>query len=349
MTGIITASVLFIAFAVTGVAADLIGKLMEIFLLILMFSPFIVIPIAANLAEKAVTWREITYVLLAGFCGITAFTGILFLVFDLLFTLTDTGMNLIVMGAGMSITGILSLIPLLPGSRIIIAKFIPINPDSVVHAAGLVLAFILIGLSFTMMFSTDLTALFETTPDELSMTVLDILVQDSLFIVIAFIGIGIYIRRNVKDCIKRLDLTTPPAKQVIAGIILIPLFLAFGTAFEFMIAQFYPDSAAESGKIMELLLGEPTLLLAIIASICAGVSEEILFRGAIQPRFGIPFTAFLFAVVHIQYSAIWALLELFIIGIFLGILKQKTNTTTCIITHTGYDLIVFLSFLYFTQ
>jgi len=315
--------------------------------IILAFLPLIIIAVDANFGEKSRTERAITYALLAGFCGIIAFTGILLFIFEVLFGLTDTGMNLIIMGAGMFLTGIFSLIPLLPGSRIIIAKFIPINPDSVVHAAGLILAFVLIGLSFTMMLSTDLAALFENTPRELKMTEADILLQDSLFILIAFIGIGIFIRRNVKDCIKKLDLTTPPAKQIITGIILVPLFLAFGTAFEFTIAQFYPDSVANAGKIMELLLGEPTLLLAITASICAGVSEEILFRGAIQPKFGIPFTAFLFAVVHIQYSAIWALVELFIIGIFLGILKQKTNTTTCIITHTGYDFIVFVSFMYF--
>lgn len=314
---------------------------------LLMFLPFIVIAIIANLGEKSKVERELTYVLLAGFCGSIAVIGILLVVIDIIFYISEPGMDIIIIGIGRFLTGISGLILLIRDLRKIIAEYIPIKPDSVMHATGLVFAVVVIGLSFTMMFSTDILIMYADFPEELQMTQMDIIAQDSLFIIIALIGIGLFIRRNPKECIERLKLTNTSAKFILIGIIAIPLFLAFTTAFEYAVFYFYPESMTDIEKIMELLLGNMTLLLALTASIGAGVSEEILFRGAIQPRFGILFTAFLFAVVHIQYSSLLAITELLIVGILLGYLKRATNTTTCIITHTGYDFVVFLSFVYY--
>jgi membrane protease YdiL (CAAX protease family) len=71
------------------------------------------------------------------------------------------------------------------------------------------------------------------------------------------------------------------------------------------------------------------------------VAEEIVFRGALQPRFGLIATAFLFAAVHTQYGITFASLEVFVLGLGLGWLRAASKSTLPgIVTHAGYDLIV---------
>jgi hypothetical protein len=74
--------------------------------------------------------------------------------------------------------------------------------------------------------------------------------------------------------------------------------------------------------------------------LAAGIGEELLFRGALQPVLGLWFTAILFAASHIQYGLTPATLAVFIIAIALGIIRQRTNTTVAILVHFGYDFVI---------
>jgi membrane protease YdiL (CAAX protease family) len=78
-------------------------------------------------------------------------------------------------------------------------------------------------------------------------------------------------------------------------------------------------------------------------AIGAGIGEEILFRGALQPVLGIWFTSLLFAVVHVQYGLLNpATLVLFLLALILGYIKQRHNTTVAILVHFGYNLVLAL-------
>jgi membrane protease YdiL (CAAX protease family) len=70
----------------------------------------------------------------------------------------------------------------------------------------------------------------------------------------------------------------------------------------------------------------------------AALGEETLFRGALQPRFRPLLTALIFTVGHVQYTLSPALLEILAIGLVLGWLRERTNTTTCMVVHAGYNL-----------
>jgi hypothetical protein len=83
-------------------------------------------------------------------------------------------------------------------------------------------------------------------------------------------------------------------------------------------------------------------LTAILFALGAGIGEEILFRGAMQPRFGIILSSIIFAVMHIQYFDIVSMGTLFLISATLGYERKMTNTTAAIITHTLYDLVLLL-------
>src|SRR6266566_10017302 len=69
------------------------------------------------------------------------------------------------------------------------------------------------------------------------------------------------------------------------------------------------------------------------------ICEEILFRGALQPRLGLMVTALLFTSVHTQYSISFDTLTVFVLALGLGLIRKYTNTTTSAITHATFNLI----------
>jgi membrane protease YdiL (CAAX protease family) len=76
---------------------------------------------------------------------------------------------------------------------------------------------------------------------------------------------------------------------------------------------------------------------AIALGLSAGISEELLFRGAVQPRLGLLLATVLFAVGHLQYGLSVATLEIFVIGLVLGVMRARTSTTIAIVIHASYN------------
>ena len=81
----------------------------------------------------------------------------------------------------------------------------------------------------------------------------------------------------------------------------------------------------------------------LLISLCAGVGEEMLFRGAVQPFLGIPVTSILFVAIHGYLNPRdW---RLSIYGIFmtagiawLGFLAESRGLLSAIVGHTIIDV-----------
>ena len=81
----------------------------------------------------------------------------------------------------------------------------------------------------------------------------------------------------------------------------------------------------------------------LLISLCAGVGEEMLFRGALQPFLGIPVTSILFVAIHGYLNPRdW---RLSIYGIFmtvgiawLGYLAESRGLLSAIVGHTIIDV-----------
>lgn len=128
----------------------------------------------------------------------------------------------------------------------------------------------------------------------------------------------------------------------------IPNFLSagilFGLAMIWLTELDYFEKALERYK--NLLAGfKITRFQVIFLSICAGVGEEIFFRGAVQPLIGILATAVIFVAIHGYYSYkefkvnIFAIfLTLFII--FLGWAAEEYSLYHAIAGHFAYDLVL---------
>ena len=79
--------------------------------------------------------------------------------------------------------------------------------------------------------------------------------------------------------------------------------------------------------------------MALIPGLC----EEVLFRGALQPRIGLLATALLFTSIHTQYALSLDTVAVLVIALGLGLLRKYTNTTTSAACHISYNLLVGIS------
>lgn len=306
------------------------NKMIDVILTILALAlpPLLVL---GNLSEKNELLNMFIYILLGLLCMGMVGGGLLLVVIG---TSLD-GYVFIVMGA-------ISALILLKPVRVLIATLIDINPKSCLHTIGLVFASILVVSLISISFFMPMAE----TPQMNNVIMTGAMVmQNIFFVMLAFLAVGVLIRRNMGESLKRLGLVTPSLTQILIGFGAVFILFAVGIPIELLMNYLTPESSESIEKVMYGLLGNITIISALIIAISVGVGEEILFRGAIQPRFGIPFTAFLFAIVHVQYPNILAILLIFIIGIILGVLRKKTNTVVPIIAHITYDFIAFLAFI----
>jgi membrane protease YdiL (CAAX protease family) len=114
-------------------------------------------------------------------------------------------------------------------------------------------------------------------------------------------------------------------------------------AVQFIIANIWtiltpPDILTKQNQLNSLINnGVNSLFVGFIIALTAAIGEEIVFRGALQPIFGLWPTAIFFAMSHIQYTFTPAALIIVFVGVGLGWVRFKYNTTTSMVTHFLYD------------
>jgi uncharacterized protein len=100
----------------------------------------------------------------------------------------------------------------------------------------------------------------------------------------------------------------------------------------------YRQVQTNTNQLFGGLVSNPLGIAAI--ALAPAISEEILFRGALQPRIGLIATAVLFASFHSQYGLSFDTLAVFVIAIGLGLIRKFTNTTTSALSHAAYNLAI---------
>jgi membrane protease YdiL (CAAX protease family) len=234
--------------------------------------------------------------------------------------------------AGMGLWGV--LVSLRPVRRVL-SRMMPLQADSPVHALALVLSGYLVG---NTVFSLTQGGLEDMAATAVSASILDIFFIQGLFTVTAVVGVGLYTRRGPQAVRERLGLSRPTFAQLITGVgwIVVLVFLqAIGGA----IWSLIDSSQAELVEnISGELLGEmDTFIEWLLLAAATGLGEELLFRGALQPAFGLGFTALLFAFAHVQYGFTPVTLVVFIIGLILGLIRRRHGTAVAIFVHSGYN------------
>ena len=218
-----------------------------------------------------------------------------------------------------------------------LSRHLPLDPNNPVHALALVLAVLVFGTQAAAILFTSAAS---SSPSALSVG--DLLAQDAGLLVLAAAGVGIFMRRDVTQAAARLGLVKPAWWQVVLALATAGAMFAFSVAMIELSRSWTPDLFREvSANTNQLFGGLVSAPLGIVLlAIAPGICEEILFRGALQPRIGLIATALLFTASHAQYGLSLILVSVFASALGLGLLRKFTNTTTSAISHATYNLLV---------
>jgi CAAX protease family protein len=163
------------------------------------------------------------------------------------------------------------------------------------------------------------------------------------FLTIAALGVGVGIRRNLRESLDRLGYNPVSFKQLGIVVLFVGGALALSVVADALFASLQPDLYGRVGEISDILFNPRGLspvsavLFAVLVGVGAGLGEETLFRGAVQPVLGITLTSVLFASMHVQYGPSLLLIYVFLLSVGLGLLRRHINTTAGFLAHAGYN------------
>jgi CAAX protease family protein len=238
----------------------------------------------------------------------------------------------------LSVCGALALSLVWPPGRTALARIIPVDPANPVHLLALVLTLTLFGLQAQSAFSGTLS---QEAGSAQPLSRVDLVLGEIPFVLAAVVGVGIVIRRSAGEVVERLGYRRPEWWQVVLAIAAAGAFFALAIGFDALGSFLTPGTAQQvnsaNNRIFGQLTADPTGVATI--AIAAGVCEEALFRGALQPRLGILWTSLVFASVHSQYGISFDALAVFVLAIGLGLLRRYLSTTVSTICHVTYDFL----------
>lgn len=234
--------------------------------------------------------------------------------------------------------GLWGMVVSLRPARQALARLLPaLEPESPVHTLALVAVGYLLGNAAVSLAPGALDALAAG----VNVTLLDVLSQQLAFVLAAFAGVGLLTRRNSPALNQRLGLTRPTAGQMWTGIRWMVFFVFLQGCISVTWTLLDPTQAEQLSGVNQALLGDfDTVWEWFLLAAAAGMGEELLFRGALQPIFGIFPTSLIFALSHVQYGLTPATLAIFLLSVILGIIRQRSNTTVAIFVHAGYNFIL---------
>lgn len=264
------------------------------------------------------------------------------------------------LGLGLWVPSLVGILLLLPFVRRFAARFINIDALSPVHAITLSLSmFIVIQLMVTLGIGLENIAgaasiASEASGDENGLAMIGALwVQQLGTAFIGLVGIGWLLRRDWAASLERLGIQPLTSNQLTTGIgiglVMVPIVMLI----EFVSRQLLgigvdPGVEALSEELLGPLMQSPLGILTI--GLSAAIGEETLFRGAAQPRLGILLTSLLFALVHSNYGLSISTVIVFVLGLVLGYIRLRHNTSTAMVIHAVYNstlgLLAYLSIPY---
>jgi membrane protease YdiL (CAAX protease family) len=260
--------------------------------------------------------------------------GVMLLVFGVAYAIDGRDGGFIALATGLGM-----LAPLISPVRRFFASWTPMNADSAIDMSGLCLVLGVIGyLASQYAFSPDP----EDVGDAVSVGYL--IIQFLFEIGLAYILVGFGLVRTIKTASVRLGLRWPTWRSigVAVGCVLIAFVISAIGGVLTNVLQ--PDVADEIERISKEITDPVSSPVgAVLFGLGAGFGEELLLRGAIQPRYGILVTSTLFALLHNQYGISFVLLGIFGIGVLLGLERKYYGTTAAIITHAIFNAIAVLA------
>jgi hypothetical protein len=261
--------------------------------------------------------------------------GLLTVAGTALMTTTDLAEGPFILASGIAL-----FIPLVSPVRKLLARFTPMDPASPIDLCGLALILLVMAFLGVAAFQSG-PADVEASSESLTGNFFWLVLNAATFVALAYVAVGYRIYRTGEEATRRLGLTVPDLRTVAISVALVvPAFILsmIGSA---LTVAFQPDVVDNLEQTMDqMTTGLDNPIGALMIGLSAGIGEEVLLRGAIQPRFGIGIAALLWTMLHIQYDISFVILGLFAIGIMFGYQRKYLGTTSAIITHALYNVLV---------
>jgi membrane protease YdiL (CAAX protease family) len=257
---------------------------------------------------------------------------------DTVNTLLET---LPLIGFSLWFPAMLGLILMMKPVRRIIARAIPIDPESHVHAVSLsFIAIVLVNMLVTLAIGIGVLAdASEGGAGAEARIFIQLWSQQILTAILAMVGVGWGTRLSLPAVLRRLKITKVTVREIAIGIgfalVLVPIVAGF-EALGSVLGLGNPDVDALTEALLGPLFTSIPGILTL--GLAAAIGEETLFRGALQPRFGRIFTAFLFALLHSTYGISLAFIAVFVLGYVLGWIRDRYSTTVAMVTHAAYNM-----------
>jgi membrane protease YdiL (CAAX protease family) len=260
------------------------------------------------------------------------------------------------LGLGLSLFALLLAPALLLARpvRVAIAGWLPLDPDTFHHWLGLVavLWFSTMPLAALPLLGgrPPLEALLEQAGSEAGAVPswTELLYGLGWTIALCLVAVGFPLARRLGAALDRLGLTWPGWRGIAVGVavsvLMVPLFTVVDQLATTLVASL--GLATTSSAWIDRLFGrEFGVVGALAAALSAGLGEELVWRGVIQPRYGLLLAALGFAALHgFQYGPD-GLISVMLAGLLLGFVRRWGNTTVAAVVHGGYDLWLLLGTL----
>ncbi|MFC7440080.1 CPBP family intramembrane glutamic endopeptidase [Laceyella putida] len=244
-------------------------------------------------------------------------------------------------GLGLWLPSLLGILFLIPAIRRYLARWLPLDPAHRVQTMALSFSMV-IWMQILITVAIGLSLINEATAPtvEAAYTFASIWSQNVLFAMLGFIGIGWLSRRSWREALDRLGLRPLSSKQVLAGVgigVALTLLPAIITLVETHFGPVVDQNVDElTNKMLGPLFGSIPGVLTL--GLAAALGEEIIFRGALLPRFGVIYTSILFALVHANYGLSLSTLMIFFVALALAFARNRVNTTLSMVIHATYNI-----------
>lgn len=258
--------------------------------------------------------------------------------------------------AGTSALGlILALTLLAPTVRRRLARYVPIDPDNFAHALAMALVATLIVSAFAPLIVLGepvTTALAAAEPAREADTagkhraaLYEQVYQLLWLLPVCALAVGYGVRRGFRATLARLGLVRPSGKQLLAAVgIALPLVfvaLLLGTGVHHL-WDALGWTRTDQSAVRQLMGYMLTPIGALVVGVCAGLGEELLVRGVLQPRLGLVLSNLVFTAMHAGQYGWDLLLVIFFVGAVFGVVRKYSSTTVSVLVHGLYDAVLIL-------
>lgn len=228
------------------------------------------------------------------------------------------------------------------------------HADSVVHTLAIIL---MIFASMNTIGNFILAGGIEGLAEELTdIGVVDLFTNFAMYVVISLFGVGIFVRRNLARTAKRLGIRLPEKDNILGWMragakhLLIGVVVGFGMFWVQVVLSITwqsfvsPETLAEQSAAAEAMFTafSGSLWLGFLLAFTAGVGEELLFRGALQPIFGNVIVSIFFVMLHSQYILTPASLIILTVSLMFGFLRNYYTTPSAMMAHFVYNFTPFV-------